>query len=345
MRILVTGGTGFIGSYTALALQQAGHQPRLLVRSPDKLARLMTRHGAQFDDVVSGDVTDAEAVAAALEGCDGVVHTAAFVSTNKRDEERVFATNVGGTRNVIGQAAAMGLRHIVHVSSTTAIYNPEAASLTGAEDPADSDSPYGKSKAACERYVRELQAQGKPVSISYPAAVIGPKDPALTEPHEGLLIFLKRLGVVTSSGLQMVDVRDVARAHVAMIEQLTSPERITLGGHYYPWQELIDTLEEITGRRLRKAPIPGPLLRLLGKGGDLAMRLGAGSTPINTEATTYATRWVCTDDVKFRELLGLAYRDYRETMRDTLYSLFESGHLSAQQIGRLAEAAAEAEHA
>lgn len=337
MKILVTGATGFIGSHTAVALSRAGHTVRVLVRNRDKLELVMRRHGLAIDEVVTGDVAEAGATAEALDGCEAVVHTAAFVSTSRRDEQRVFDTNVGGTRNVIGQAVERGLRHMVHVSSTTAIYDASAERLTGYEPPSGSSSPYGRSKAACERYVRELQERGHPVSISYPAAVIGPGDPGLTEPHEGLLIFLKRTGVVTSSGLQMVDVRDVAEGHRAIIEKLERPERIPIGGHYYTWSEMMNTLEELTGRRLLKARVPGPLLRLLGRGGDLAMRLGAGFTPLNTEAMGYATRWVRTDDSKYRDLLGLRFRDHRETMRDTLLALHASGHLTARQIGRLAE--------
>ena len=91
MRVMITGGTGFIGYHTAMALLQAGHRVRLLVRDKDKLRRL---YGSDITDYVLGDVTDPAAVEKALAGCDAVVHTAALVSIDQKDAERVMATNV-----------------------------------------------------------------------------------------------------------------------------------------------------------------------------------------------------------------------------------------------------------
>lgn len=341
MRILVTGATGFVGSHTALALRAAGHQVRLLIRSPAKLDRVLALHGLSlketFDNIVTGDVTDARTVRKALEDCDGVVHTAAFVSTHKKDADKVISTNVGGTRNVIGQGCELGLKHLIHISSVAALYDPSLPVLTGDEPPADSDSAYGHSKAACEHYVRELQEQGYPVSIVYPASIIGPHDPGLSEPMNALRIFASRMGVVTSRGNQFIDVRDIADACVAIIEKLDGPERIPLGGHYYPWKSLIDTLYDLTGRRVPYAPIPGPLLRMMGKLGDYVIGLTGVDIPFTSEGMQYATRWVCTDDSKFENLLGLNFRDHRETLADSLHSLYKAGHIQRKHLGRLAD--------
>ena len=335
-RILVTGATGFIGSHTAVALQAAGFRVRLLVRNRSKLQRVMAPHGAVFDDVVIGDVTDPDTVLQALQGCDGVVHTAAMVSTEKKDEPLVFRTNVEGTQWVIGQAAELGLRHIIHVSSITAIYDPAADYLTGDEPPADSRSPYGHSKAVSEDYVRSLQDCGYPITVTYPAAVIGPLDPGLTEPHEGLVQYLAHVAAIAETGIQFIDVRDLANAHVEIIRRNIAGERIVIGGHYHTWWRLIQLLEHITGRCLVKLPTPTPLLKIAGFAADWLNNNTSIRLPLSTEAVTYATGWVCTDDRKYHALLGLEFRDAEDSLRDAIRSLWHAGYLSKAHVGLLA---------
>jgi dihydroflavonol-4-reductase len=334
--ILVTGATGFIGSHTAVALQAAGLRVRLLVRNRAKLQRVMAPHGARFDDIVIGDVTDPDTVLQALQGCDGVIHTAAMVSTDKRDEALVLRTNVEGTQWVIGQAVELGLAHIIHVSSVTAIYDADADYLTGDEPPADNESPYGHSKAVAEDYVRDLQDCGAPVTITYPAAVIGPLDPGLTEPHEGIRIFLTQLAAIADTGAQFIDVRDVAQAHVAIIRNHIVGERIVIGGHYHTWWKLIQLLEKITGRCLVKLPTPTRLLKIAGCAADWLTRNTSLHLPVSSESIKYATNWVCTDDRKYHELLGLSLRDAEESLRDAIRSLWHAGHLTKAHVGLLA---------
>ncbi len=336
MKILVTGATGFIGSWSAALLTQAGHEVRYLVRSREKLDRVLAPHGLIAEDVVCADVTDRHAVGLALQGCDAVIHTAAFVSTHKKDEQKVFNTNVGGTKNVIGQAVELGLSHIIHVSSVTAVYDPQAAALSGDLPPGKATSPYGHSKATCEKYVRDLQDKGAPVFISYPASVIGPLDPALTEPHVGISIFIRQVAMITSTGSQFVDVRDVARAHLTIIEQLKMPARVMIGGTFLSWAELAAKLDAVTGRSLRRAQLPGGVVRFLGWGMDVVSRITGAEMPVSLENAGYATRWVKTDDSFYLNELGLQFRDIDETLRETVTSLYQLGHLSAEQAGAAA---------
>lgn len=336
MRVLVTGASGFIGSHCTATLLAQGHTVRALVRSRDKLARVLAAHHCEPPECVEGDVAEADTVSRALTDCDAVIHTAARVSTSARDGAQVTRTNVEGSRQVIGQAAALGLRRIIHVSSVAAIYQPTARRLTGNEALASSTTHYGQSKAEAERHVRALQAEGAPIGIVYPAAVAGPLDPGLSEPHDGLRIFLQRTAVLTSSGLQVVDVRDVALALSHLLTAQPCPPRITLGGHYLPWAELTEKLEQLTARRLWKLPVPGPLLRGVGVLGDLWAGLTGLGGPISSEGMRYATQWVPTDDQVARAL-GVNFRPAEDTLRDALLSLVRSGQLKARDIGRLAE--------
>ncbi|MFT5574720.1 MAG: dihydroflavonol-4-reductase [Bermanella sp.] len=344
MKVLVTGATGFTGSHAVAALTRQGFEVRALVRNRRKLARVMATHRCAPPECFEGDIADPEIVRQALSGCDALIHTAAFVSTSDKDREQVFRTNVEGSKRVIGTAAAQGLKRIIHVSSTAAIYQAGASSLTGQEEPARPKTSYGQSKAEAEREVRVLQAElaknrrrdSDPViSIVYPASIVGPLDPGLSEPHEGIRIFLQRTGVLTSSGLQMVDVRDIAAAMILLLQASPCPERVTLGGIFVPWAELIKQLEQLTGRRLRKLPVPGPMLRAVGRLGDMYSNITGRATPINTEGMLYATRWIPTDDSVARSL-GLEFRPSETTLADALISLAASGALSAKDIGQLA---------
>ena len=133
---------------------------------------------------------------------------------DKKDAQRVHHTNVGGTKLVIGKAAECGIEHIIHVSSVTALYNPDAGFLNEFSPPGTAKNAYGKSKVESEIYVRGLQDSGAPIHITYPGSVIGPDDPALTEPHQGLKTYLSSVIPVMPSGNQWVDVRDIAIAHL-----------------------------------------------------------------------------------------------------------------------------------
>jgi dihydroflavonol-4-reductase len=174
MRVLVTGGSGFIGAHSAHALSDAGHALRFLARSPERLARTLAPLGVPFDDTVVGDVTDEGSVRRALDGCDAVLHAAGVVATGNAAALEMAATNVGGTRTVLGTAAELGLDPIVHVSSGSALY-PTSEPSVGPDDPVvEGLGAYGESKARAERFARELQAQGAPVVCTYPVMVLGP---------------------------------------------------------------------------------------------------------------------------------------------------------------------------
>jgi len=334
MRVCITGGTGFIGYHTTLALLEAGHDVHLLVRSRDKLRRLF---GDEVADFTVGDVTDADAVAAALEGCDGVVHSAAMVSVDRKDAERVRETNVRGTRLVIGGAVDRGIDRIVHVSSVTALYDPEASVLNEYSPPGTATNAYGASKVESEIYVRELQDGGAPIHITYPVSVIGPDDPALTEPHQGLMTYLIDAVPVGPSGNQWVDVRDVARAHVELLRRDLAPGRYTLGGHFTTWAALVDLLRELTGRKIRKIPVPGGLMLGLGRAVDWLNQLRDKplNLPATREAMTYATNWIRMDSSKAAAELDLTFTPLEDSLTDAIRSLVKQGHLQREKAGKL----------
>jgi nucleoside-diphosphate-sugar epimerase len=284
-----------------------------------------------------GDIGDAVSVRQALEGCDGVVHVAALVSTHAADAERVYQTNLQGARNVLGGAAEMGMQTIIHVSSVTAIYNPDAAILRE-DDPLSPDPRgYGLSKVACEKYARSLQEQGHPVYITYPASVMGPDAPELTEPHIALQTYLGKFIPIMSSGSQYVDVRDIARAHLHILQYEVASNRYALGGHYLSWKELGPALEKLTGRKLTQIPISSGLMRMAGSLADLLAPIVKLDIPITREGLNYATRWVSLDNSRIEEELDFAFRPIEDTMVDSIRWLYRQGHITAEEAGSLAE--------
>ena len=334
MHVMITGGTGFIGYHTARALLAAGHTVSLLVRSVDKMYGL---YGNDCElSYTRGDITDADAVQRALAGCDAVIHTAAMVSTKASDAQRVYETNVQGCKTVIGNALESGVKTVIHVSSVTALYDPKAKLLDENSPPGAASNAYGRSKVACEKYVRGLKARGKRIYITYPATVIGPDDPALTEPHVGMRGFLSMFVPHMPSGNQYVDVRDVAEIHLRLLERRPASGNYTVGGHYVPWTELGPLLERLTGRRLLKLPLlPGPM-RLAGRIVDQVNRFYPIETPISEEAMEYATNWVRLDNSKVERTLDFSFRPVEQTMADTVSWLYRAGHINKRQAGVLA---------
>src|SRR5215469_8637636 len=101
MRVLITGGTGFVGSHTVAAVVRAGHDVRLLVRRPERVDAALAPHGIREADTVTGDVLDAVSVRAAVKGCDAIIHAAALYSMDPREAEKTLATNARATEIVL----------------------------------------------------------------------------------------------------------------------------------------------------------------------------------------------------------------------------------------------------
>lgn len=340
--VLVTGGTGFVGSWTARALADAGHAVRFLVRTPDKLGRAAGALGVDTSDVVVGDITDPDAVRRALAGCRAVVHCAAVVAVGPGAAERMERTNLAGARLVVGGAVEQGMR-AVHVSSIAALSRPGLRRLTADLPVAPGLDAYGASKAAVDAYVRRLAEDGAPVDITYPTMVMGPAaGDQVGEGTEGVAKAVRiRLVPGRDAAWNVCDVRDLGRVHAALVDPARDGApggRWVAGGVHVRLPELVPMLERASGRRLWRLPVPDGLLRGVGRAQDrleslvpaaVHERLGLPTplSPLTAAAMEYYTRVPVPDNGPVERDLDVVFRDPEETLRDAVAGLRDLGRL------------------
>jgi nucleoside-diphosphate-sugar epimerase len=337
VRVLVTGGTGFIGCHTVAALARRGHAVRLLVRDPERIGRALDPLSVEHVEHVVGDVTDADAVERAVSGCDAVIHAAALFTLDRRRDDEVMRINAGGAELVFDAALRASLDPIVHVSSVSALFPPAGNTLGPDEEVKDPQDCYARSKATAERVARRHQAAGAPVVTVYPGSVWGPCAPTVAEGIAVIIQYVKRGFIpVTPGGIPIVDVRDVAAVHAAAMEPGRGPRRFMLSGNFLNNAELTDTLNAVTGRKLRKLFVPGGLIRGIGRLGDLARRGLGVDIGLTYEAMLTLTRGVPGDDSRAADQLGIRCRPAAETLGDTLRWMYERGVVERRHVGMLA---------
>jgi dihydroflavonol-4-reductase len=339
MRVLVTGGTGFVGSHTVAALVERGHQVRLLVRAAERVAPAVAPLGLQAGDLeaVVGDVTDPAAVQQALQGCQAVVHAASVYSLDSRDAGRIRQVNAPGTDLVLGTAHRAGLDPIVYVSSTAALLPAGGRTLTPDSPAGHPPGPYLGSKAEAERVARRHQQAGAPVVITYPGSVLGPHDPHLSEGMRiARDILRRRYPMAPTGGYAIVDVRDVAKVHAAVLEPGRGPRRYLISGTYVPFAELVRRLGMVTGRRLWALTVPARPLLPVGRAVGVLQRVVPFHIPVEFEGIYFCWCTARGDDSRTRRELGVVPRDPQATLTDAARWLFERGHVTRSQAGQLA---------
>lgn len=338
MKVFLTGATGLIGAHTALALLRAGHELRLLVRN-EKLARdYFLAHGYKLDDFVVGDMQDKTLLKKSMAGCDAVLHSAAMVSLDPAKSEEIYRSNINSIDSVIGTAHELGIHNIVYVSSLGAFFIPDGGPITETSPLGKSSEAYTQSKIDCEKHVRSLQEEGMPVQITYPGGTFGPDDPKLNEANHSLCSALLKMLPLTTSGLQCVDVRDLASIHVFLLEHPPADykdARYLVAGRYYPWRDLKAVFDRVTGRNVPALVIPGGLMRFFGLVGDLIKKVYPMDYPMTSEAMAICTQWPVADSAKVLAYTGTSFRSGEETFSDTIRWLAKAGHLDKKLAGKL----------
>jgi len=325
MLVLVTGATGFIGSHAVAALRRDGHDVRILVRNPDRIAPALEPHGVTVS-AVQGDMTDPKSVATAVRGCDAVIHAAGEVGVEGGTGPKTTA-NVDGVRTVVSAALDAGLDPVVYTSTITVHLPTDESVLTPDSPLAQPLSAYGASKRDAELLVRRWQHEGAPVTSFTIGGVYGPVSPHLDGSFGAVLAALESFMLVPPGGLGVVDVRDLATFLSRAVEPGRGPRHYLCGGQYVTWAQWTEALGHAAGVEVAHQEVTADELIDLGRQFDRLRAEGRNSAPLSEEAAIIMTSGVPTDDSATLADLGAAYRPLSETFADTVGYLRSIGRL------------------
>ena len=255
MKVFLTGATGFIGNHVAHAYAAQGATLRVLTRKTSNLAGI---EGLDADTVV-GDLRQTETLRSALSGCEALVHVAADYRLWVRDPREMYAANVDGTRELLRLAREVGVAKVVYTSSVATMGFKMDGTIVDEATPVklgEMIGHYKRSKFLAEQEAIAAAKSGQHVMILNPTTPIGPGDAKPTPTGRILVDFLKKnFPAYVNTGLNLVDVFEIARTHVVALERGTPGERYILGGENLTLKQILDRLSTITG-------LPSPKLRV-----------------------------------------------------------------------------------
>jgi dihydroflavonol-4-reductase len=255
MKVFLTGATGFVGHHVASALAAQGADLRLLVRKSSNLKNLEGIRG----ETHVGDLLEPESLRAGLEGCDAVMHVAADYRLWIRDPEAMYRANVDGTRELLRMAREAGVPRVVYTSSVATMHFRTDGIVINEDTPVslkDMVGHYKRSKFLAEQEAIKAAEAGQQVIILNPTTPIGPNDAKPTPTGRIFVDFLKgKFPAYMDTGLNLVDVAEVARTHVAALTTGAPGKRYILGGENLTLKQILDKMSAITG-------IPSPTVKI-----------------------------------------------------------------------------------
>ena len=255
MKVFLTGATGFVGHHVALALAAQGADLRLLVRKTSNLKNLDGIRGETHE----GDLLEPESLRAGLEGCDAVMHVAADYRLWIRDPKAMYRANVEGTRELLRMAREGGVPRVVYTSSVATMHFRTDGLVINEDTPVslkDMVGHYKRSKFLAELEAIKAAQAGQQVLILNPTTPIGPNDAKPTPTGSIFVDFLNgKFPAYIDTGLNLVDVSEVARTHVAALTVGKPGKRYILGGENLTLKQILDKMSAITG-------IPSPTVKI-----------------------------------------------------------------------------------
>jgi len=326
MKVLVTGSTGFIGGHIAKAAYEAGWQARGLRRNPNS-----TGHLGELDiDWITGNLDDIESLKRAMSGVEVVFHAAAYYPT--REKRLSLGDHIEYARQqidrVIQAASQAGIARLIYTSSLSTIGFPPPGSNRLADEndyfrPGDlKGSAYYESKYFMESALLDAASAGFPAVILNPTAVFGPGDVHLTLGRLLLAAANGRMIAWLPGVVNVVDVRDVAKAHIQAVEHGVVGERYIIGGHNLSLKEAMFLVSRIIGCKPPGFGVPIGLVNLF----IYLDRLIPG---VNLTGNHLAAlvRWRGFDSSKAAQSLGLTSRPFSESIKDALHWFIQQGYL------------------
>jgi dihydroflavonol-4-reductase len=255
MKVFLTGATGFVGHHVAQALSAEGAGLRLLVRKTSNLENLEGIRG----EMHLGDLLQPESLRTGLEGCDAVMHVAADYRLWIRDPKAMYRANVDGTRELLRMAREAGVRRFVYTSSVATMHFRTDGLVINEDTPVslkDMVGHYKRSKFMAEQQAVAAAKDGQQVIILNPTTPIGPNDAKPTPTGRIFVDFLNgKFPAYMETGLNLVDVAEVARTHVSALTVGKPGKRYILGGENLTLKQILDKMSAITG-------IPSPTVKI-----------------------------------------------------------------------------------
>ena len=256
MKIFLTGATGFVGHHVARAAAAEGAELRLLTRKSSNLANLEGIRG----DVVVGDLLAPETLKSAIADCDAVMHVAADYRLWIPNPDEMYKANVDGTRELLRMAREAGVNRVVYTSSVATMHFRTDGIVINEDTPVsikDMVGHYKRSKFLAEQEAMKAAEGGQQVMILNPTTPIGPNDSKPTPTGRIFVDFLKgKFPAYMDTGLNLVDVAEVARTHVAALTVGTPGRRYILGGENLTLKQILDKMSAITGIPSPRTKIP-----------------------------------------------------------------------------------------
>jgi dihydroflavonol-4-reductase len=255
MKAFVTGATGFVGSHVARALAEQGAELRLLMRPTSRTDNIADLRA----EVALGDLRDPDSLRNTMTGCEFVFHVAADYRIWVRDPMEMYRANVEGTKAIIAAARESGVRRVVYCSSVATMGFTRTGQIVDEDTPVslnDMVGHYKRSKFLAEQVALEAGRAGADVVVVNPTTPIGENDIKPTPTGRIIVDFLlRRFPAYVDTGLNLVDVKEVARGHLLAMERARPGERYILGGENLTLKEILDKLSGITA-------LPSPTLKV-----------------------------------------------------------------------------------
>jgi len=255
MKAFITGATGFVGSHVARALAAQGAELRLLVRRTSRLDNIAELRA----EAVEGDLCRPESLRKAMTGCDFVFHVAADYRLWVRDPREMYRANVEGTREIVKAAQESGVRRVIYTSSVATMGFTRDGHIAAENSPVslrDMVGHYKRSKFMAEEIALEAGREGANIVVVNPTTPIGEYDIKPTPTGRIVVDFLKRkFPAYVDTGLNLADVKEVARGHLLAMEKARPGERYILGGQNLTLKQILDKLAELTG-------LPSPTMKV-----------------------------------------------------------------------------------
>lgn len=337
--IFVTGGTGLLGAYLLLDLTRKGNKVRALRREDSSLRvveNIFRYNDNRAEELlkqiewVNGDICDIYSLEDALEGIEFVYHCAAMVSFNPKDRDKMMRVNIEGTANVVNASLLKGVKKLCHVSSIAALGRAEQEKVVTEETTWKSskqNSNYAISKYGGEREVWRGTEEGLNAVIVNPSIIIGMGDPS--KGSSKLIATVDGFSLFYSNGINgFVDVRDVVRAMILLMESPIINERFIVNGDNYSYRRLFELIALNLNKPKPRFALPNLLLATWWRIEKLR-GLITGSTPIITKETARTSRHQYHySGEKLKQKTGFNYTSPEETVAEAcrIYKLFKSSN-------------------